>query len=309
MNRFSTGDISAAPLSKSHRTVDGKRIAFHERGDGDAIVFLHGNPTSSYLWRNVLPHLEARGRSIAPDLIGMGDSDKLDDPGPDSYGYLEHRRYLDGLLDQLQLGGRVTLVLHDWGSLLGFDWARRNPERVAAIAYCEGFVQPLDWEDFPEQGRAIFQAMRSDKGEELVLEHNVFVEGILPFGVMRELSDEEKAEYRRPFATAGEDRRPTLSWPRQLPFRPRPGEVVHRDAGEVLRLVELCAEWMAQSTIPKLLISLDPGANLTGAALDACRAWPNQTEVTLPGIHYVQEDDPDAVGDAIARWLDGAAGG
>jgi haloalkane dehalogenase len=295
--------VTTAPLSKSYRLVEGKRMAFHERGDGDAIVFLHGNPTSSYLWRNVLPYVAEQGRCIAADLIGMGDSDKVEDSGRTSYGFVEHRHYLDGLLDQLELGDRVTLVLHDWGSLLGFDWARRHTERVAGIAYLEALVRPLTWEEFPEAGRPIFQAFRSDKGEELILEKNVFVEAVLPAGVMRELTDEEMAEYRRPFATPGEDRRPMLSWPRQLPLRRDPAEVVHAAADEVLQIVEVCGQWMAQSEIPKLFINVDPGANLAGPQREFCRSWPNQTEVSVSGIHYVQEDNPQLVGVALSRWL------
>jgi haloalkane dehalogenase len=255
------------------------------------------------VWRNVIPHVAEQGRCIAPDLVGMGDSDKLEDGGPTSYGFVEHRHYLDGLLDQLELGDCVTLVLHDWGSLLGFDWARRHPERVAGIAYMEALVRPLTWDEFPENGRPIFQAFRSDAGEGLILEKNVFVEGVLPAGVMRKLTDEEMAEYRRPFATPGEDRRPMLSWPRQLPFRTEPDEIVHADAAEVLQIVEACGQWMARSEIPKLFINVDPGANLAGPQRDLCRSWPNQTEVTVPGIHYVQEDNPDRVGAALSRWL------
>lgn len=295
--------MTTAPLSKSHRVVDGRRMAFHERGDGDAIVFLHGNPTSSYLWRNVVPYVARQGRAIVPDLIGYGDSDKLEDSGPASYSYVQHRDYLFGLLDQLELGDRVTLVLHDWGSVLGFDWARRQPERVAGIAYMEAFVRPLAWDDFPEYARPIFKALRSDAGEELVLQNNVFVDAILPRGVLRDLTEDEMTEYRRRFATPGEDRRPTLSWPRQLPFRPEPGEVVHPCAGEVLVTVEECGRWMAQSEIPKLFVNVEPGVNLVGPQREFCREWPNQTEVTGPSSHYIQEDDPDLVGTALSHWL------
>jgi haloalkane dehalogenase len=289
-------DLATAALSKRDWFVDGKRMAFHERGHGDAIVFLHGNPTSSYLWRNVLPYVADQGRCIVPDLIGHGDSDKLDDVGPTSYGFVEHRHYLDGLLDQLELGDRVTLVLHDWGSALGFDWARRHPERVAGIAYMEAFVRPLTWDEWPEVARPIFQALRSDAGEELILDRNLFVERVLPGGMIRDLAEEEMAEYRRPFAAPGEDRRPTLSWPRQLPIDGEPAEVVE--------IVGAYARWMAQTEIPKLFVNADPGgANLAGAQREFCRSWPNQSEVTVPGIHYIQEDSPDLVGVALARWL------
>jgi haloalkane dehalogenase len=294
--------MSTAPLSKRHQIVDGKRMAFHERGDGDAIVFLHGNPTSSYLWRNVVPHVADQGRCIVPDLIGMGDSDKLDDSGPGSYSFFEHRRYLDGFLEQIDLGERVALVLHDWGAALGMEWARRHPDRVAGIAYMEAIAGPINLDDdYGEAGASIFRAMRSDGGEELVLEKNVFVEGILPAGIMRKLSDEEMAEYRRPFAAPGEDRRPILSWPRQLPIDGEPAEVVE--------IVERNAEWMSQVDIPKLFINSDLGVNITGPTRDFCRTWPAQTEVTVPGIHYLQEDSPDLIGEALSEWLTSVKGG
>jgi haloalkane dehalogenase len=291
------GGMNVSPLSKSHLTVHGKRMAFHERGTGDAIVFLHGNPSSSYLWRNVVPHVATESRCIVPDLIGFGDSEKLDDSGPDSYSFVEHRRYLDGLLEQLDLGDGVTLMVHDWGSALGFDWARRHPERVAGIAYMEAIVRPWSWDDWlwPEGGRAVFEAFRSDAGEELILGHNAFVEVVLPSGIIRQLSEEEMAEYRRPFGNPGEDRRPTLTWPRQQPFDGEPAEVVE--------IVEGYARWMAETDIPKLFVSGDPGLVLAGAPREFCRGWPNQTEASVPGLHYVQEDNPDLIGAALSRWL------
>jgi haloalkane dehalogenase len=283
-------------LSKRHQAVHGKRIAFHERGEGDAIVFLHGNPTSSYLWRNVIPHVADQGRCIAPDLIGMGDSDKLDDSGPGSYTFLEHRRYLDGFLERVELSERLTFVVHDWGSALGFDWACRHPDRVAGIAYMEAIVAPIDdLDDWGETAASFFRALRSDAGEELVLERNVFVEGALPAGVMRELGEEEMTEYRRPFAEPGESRRPTLSWPRQVPIEGEPAEVVE--------IVERYGEWMAQADIPKLFVNGDPGAILIGRPRDFCRTWPAQTEVTVPGRHYLQEDSHDLIGRALSEWL------
>jgi haloalkane dehalogenase len=292
--------MSTAPTSKRYQVVDGKRVAFHERGDGDAIVFLHGNPTSSYIWRNVFPHVADQGRCIVPDLIGMGDSDKLDDSGPDSYSFREHRHYLDGFAEQIELGERVTLVLHDWGFALGIEWARRHPDRVAGIAYMEAIAAPINLDEWGEPFASFFRAMRSDAGEELVLENNVFVEGI-PRGVIRELSEEEMAEYRRPFATPGEDRRPTLSWPRQLPIDGEPAEVVE--------IVEGNAEWMSEVDIPKLFVNGDPGVVLTAGARDFCRTWPAQTEVTVPGIHYLQEDSPDLIGAALSEWLTSVKGG
>ncbi len=281
-------------MEKKYAAVNGKRMAYVEVGTGDPILFLHGNPTSSYLWRNVIPHVADIGRCIAPDLIGMGDSEKLDDPGPDSYRFVEHREYLDALLDQLDLGDNVTLVIHDWGSGLGFDWAARNPDRIKGIAYMEAIVAPVTWDDWPEAARDIFRAMRSPAGESIVLQKNVFVERILPASIIRALSDEEMAEYRRPFTESGEDRRPTLTWPRQIPIEGEPADVHD--------IVTRYGAWLAKSDIPKLFINADPGTILTGNQREFCRSWPNQTEVTVPGIHFVQEDSADEIGRAVRAW-------
>lgn len=286
--------ISSEEPAKKTATVHGRTMAYVERGSGDAIVFLHGNPTSSYLWRNIIPHLEGYGRCIAPDLIGMGDSDKLDDSGPERYRFVEHREYLDALLEQLDLGDRVTLVIHDWGSALGFDWARRHPDRVKGIAYMEAIVRPLSWAEWPEALKSIFQGFRSEAGEEMVLEKNVFVERVLPGSVLRGLTDEEMAVYRRPFAEPGEARRPTLTWPRQIPLDGEPADV-HEIASDYAR-------WMADNDLPKLFVDADPGAILTGPVRESCRRWRNQTEVTVPGSHFIQEDSPEAIGEAIADW-------
>jgi haloalkane dehalogenase len=287
--------VDPAPLSKSFLAVEGRRMAFHEAGEGETVLFLHGNPTSSYLWRNVVPHLSGQARCVVPDLLGQGDSDKLENTGPDSYTFVEHRRHLDGLLEQLDLGERVTLVIHDWGSALGFDWANRHRDRVAGIVYMEAIVKPLSWTDWPESARAIFQGMRSDAGEEMILEKNLFVEAILPASIIRTLSEEEMAEYRRPFARPGEDRRPTLSWPRQIPVEGEPAEVVE--------IVQRYGEWLAGSELPKLFINAEPGSILTGPQREFCRTWPNQTEVSVPGLHFIQEDSPDEIGAAISNWM------
>ena len=281
--------------AKKTTTIRGKTMAWTETGVGDPIVFLHGNPTSSYLWRNVMPHLENMGRCIAPDLIGMGDSAKLDHPGPDSYRFVEHRAYLDDLLDHIGVTENVTLVIHDWGSALGFDWANRHRDAVFGIAYMEAIVKPITWDDWPEPSRPVFDALRSPAGEKLVLEKNTFVERILPGSILRDLTDTEMAEYRRPFATPGEDRRPTLTWPRQLP--------IEGDPADVVEIVQSYADWMSISEIPKLFINADPGAILVGGQREFCRGWPNQTEVTVPGIHFIQEDSPDEIGIATADWL------
>lgn len=287
--------MSTAALAKQYATVNGLRLAFHERGEGDAIVFLHGNPTSSYLWRDVIPHVETLGRCVAPDLIGHGDSDKLPDSGPDSYRLAEHRRYLDDLLEQLDIGDSVTFVIHDWGSALGFDWAFRHPDRVRGLCYMEAFVQPLTWDVWPEIARDIFQGYRSDAGEALTLDMNTFVEGVLPSSIMRQLADEEMAEYRRPFTEPGEARRPTLTWPREIPIDGEPADVV--------TLVSNYSQWLSRSDIPKLFVNADPGAILTGPQREFCRTWPNQTEITVPGIHFIQEDSAEGIGTALAEWF------
>ncbi len=286
--------LDTAPLSKSYATVRGKKMAYHESGSGDPVVFLHGNPTSSYLWRNVIPHVSDRARCIAPDLIGHGDSDKLDDTGPGSYRFVEHREYLDGLLDQLDLGDRVTFVVHDWGSALGFDWARRHPDRVAGLAYMEAIVRPVTWDEWPEAAIGIFQGFRSPAGEDMVIEKNLFVEAVLPASILRTLSTEEHDEYRRPFVEP-EHRRPTLTWPREIPLDGQPADVVE--------IVQAYSEWLASSQVPKLFVNADPGAILTGAQRELCRTWPNQTEVTVAGNHFVQEDSPHEIGQAIGDWL------
>jgi haloalkane dehalogenase len=283
-------------LPKQHQEVLGRRMAYVESGVGDPIVLLHGNPTSSYLWRNVIPYLSSLGRCIAPDLIGMGDSDKLPDSGPSSYTFVEHRRYLDALLDELGVRERVTFVIHDWGSALGFDWANRHQAAVKSIAHMEALVRPFRWADFPAEARPMFQRLRSPAGEAMVLEQNVFVERALPGSMLRKLSDEEMAEYRRPFLEPGEGRRPTLTWPRQIPIDGEPANV---DA-----IVGAYSEWLSTSAVPKLFIKGEPGAILgSGPIVDFCRSWPRQTEVTVPGIHYLQEDSPDAIGQAVADWL------
>ncbi len=287
--------MSIEPLSKQYKTVNGKQMAYHDVGSGDTVLFLHGNPTSSYLWRNIVPHVSGQARCIAPDLIGQGDSDKLDDVGPDSYTFVQHREYLDGLLDQLEIGDNVTLVIHDWGSALGFDWANRHRDRVAGIVYMEAIVRPVTWAEWPEGATDIFKAMRSEAGEEMVLTKNLFVEAILPASIARKLSEEEMNEYRRPFLNAGEDRRPTLTWPRQIPLDGEPSDVHD--------IVQAYADWLSTCDRPKLFINAEPGTILTGAQREFCRSWPNQTEVTVPGIHFIQEDSADEIGAAIAAWL------
>lgn len=286
--------MSAEQLKKNRMTIDGLQMAYHESGQGESLVFLHGNPTSSYLWRNVIPHLSGRHRCIAPDLIGMGDSAKLPDPGPQSYRFTDHQHYLDGLLEALVLGDSITLVLHDWGSALGFDWARRNHRRIAGIAYMEAIVRPLQWSEWPEDATEIFAGFRSEAGEELVLEQNLFVEAVLPGAIIRDLTPEEFEEYRRPFHDPT-DRWPTLTWPREIPLAGEPTDVVE--------IVRSYSEWLPEARFKKLFINAEPGAILTGTQREFCRSWKHQTEVTVPGIHFIQEDSPDEIGKAIHDWL------
>jgi haloalkane dehalogenase len=269
-------------------------MAYVEVGEGTPIVFLHGNPTSSYLWRNVMPHVEGLGRILAPDLIGMGASGPATDG---RYRFVDHRRYLDAWLEAVGVTEDVTLVVHDWGSGLGFDWARRHPEAVKGVAYMEAIVKPVMWDDWPDAARSIFQAMRSDAGEEIILQKNVFVERILPSAVLRELSEEEMAVYRAPFAEPGQSRMPTLTWPREIPI-----------GGEPLDVVEIVgdyADWFSTNDVPKLFINAEPGSILVGAQRDFARSWSNQHEVTVRGRHFIQEDSPHEIGEAIRDWLTG----
>jgi len=293
-----TKKISAAfPYKKQRRRVLGREMAYVEVGEGDPIVLLHGNPTSSYLWRNVLPHLQSLGRCIAPDLIGMGDSDKLPNSGPGSYRFVEHRRYLDALLETLDVHERITFVIHDWGSALGFDWANRHREAVKGIAYMEAIVQPQGWDHWDNlNARPILKALRSEDGEAMVLQDNFFIEQILPKAILRTLSDEEMAEYRRPFAEPGEGRRPTLTWPREIPIEGEPTDVS--------AIAAAYADWLATSHVPKLFVKAEPGLLVAGGAnLDFARRLPAQTEVTVPGLHFLQEDSPNEIGRAIASWM------
>ena len=281
--------------TKKFVRIDGQRIAYVDEGEGAPILLLHGNPTSSYLWRNVIPELAGSGRVIVPDLIGQGDSDKLPAAeGPQRYSFEVAYRFVDGLLHHLGVAENLTLVLHDWGSGLGFHWARRHPEAVRGIAYMEAIVMPITWDDWPETARGIFQGFRSDKGESLVLERNMFVEAVLPSSIIRDLSDAEMAHYRAPFDTP-DNRQPTLNWPRQIPIDGEPADMVE--------LVQAYADFLAASPLPKLFINAEPGSILVGRQREFCRGWPNQQEVTVKGLHFIQEDSPAEIGQAVAAWL------
>jgi len=282
---------------KTFTTVKGLRMAHVEEGHGGPILFLHGNPTSSFLWRDVMAPLAAAGRLLAPDLIGCGDSEKLPGSGPESYTIAEHARYLDAWIDAVMPEGQVTLVIHDWGGALGFDWARRHPGRIRGIAYMETIVRPMTMAEWPEAIRELFGAMRSPAGEEMILEKNIFVERILPGSILRDLTPEEMAEYRRPFAEPGEGRRPTLTFPRQIPLDGEPPDVV--------AMAQAYFEWLQGSDVPKLLINADPGAIMAGAVLESARTFSNQTEVTVKGSHFIQEDSGAEIGVAIRDWLAG----
>ncbi|MEM7217807.1 MAG: haloalkane dehalogenase [Pseudomonadota bacterium] len=292
---------STAPANwpeKKFVEVNGKRMAYVEMGSGDPIVFQHGNPTSSYLWRNIMPQVADLGRCIAVDLIGMGDSDKLDDSGPDRYRFVEHREYLDAAWAALGIERNVTLVIHDWGSALGFHWAHRFPERVKGICYMEAIVAPFpSWDTFSPAAAPVFQGFRSPAGEEMVLEKNVFVERVLPGSIMRELSESEMAAYRAPFLNAGEDRRPTLTWPRQIPIGGEPADVTE--------IAQAYYDWLLTSDVPKLFVNAEPGAILAGDMRATARRLPNQTEVTVAGSHFIQEDSADDIGAALRNWLTG----
>jgi haloalkane dehalogenase len=287
--------ISATfPYQKQTQPILGQTMTYVDVGAGDPIVFLHGNPTSSYIWRNIIPHVQQLGRCIAPDLIGMGDSEKLPDSGPSSYTFLEHRRYLDALLDALGVRERVIFVVHDWGSVLGFDWSYRHPGAVKGIAYMEAIVKPYTWSEYSDVARKTFQALRSPAGEQMVLEQNSFIEFNLPRTILRTLTEEEVNAYRRPFREPGEGRRPMLSWARQLPVDGEPADVTE--------IVTAYGAWLSHSEVPKLYIKAEPG--MLQASQDAfCRTWPAQSEVFVRGLHTPQEDSPDEIGQAIATWL------
>lgn len=280
---------------KQFLEIDGVRMAYVEMGVGRPIIFQHGNPTSSFLWRNIMPQLEHLGRCIAIDLVGMGDSDKLPQSGPDRYTFTEQRQYWEGTLDALEVTKDIIFVIHDWGSALGFDWSRRHPTAVSGICHMEGIVKCLSWEEWPDAATEIFKTFRSPAGEAVVLEKNVFVERVLPASIMRDLTDSEMGVYRAPFRNPGEDRRPTLTWPRQIPLAGEPKEVCD--------IVDAYGNFMRDTDIPKLLIKAEPGMIMNGAPAEFARSWKNHSEVSVKGLHFVQEDSPDEIAEAIENWI------
>jgi len=286
------------PHPKKFVTVAGKHMAYVDLGSGEpAFLFLHGNPTSSYLWRNVMSEVAGFGRCVAPDLIGMGDSDKIEHPGPDTYRFTTHRDFLWGFIEAaIGRDSRLVLVGHDWGSVLGFDWANHHRDRMRGIVYMEAIVRPLSWDEWPDVSRRVFQGFRSAAGEEMILDKNMFVERVLPASILRKLEPAEMAEYRRPFANSREERWPTLAWPREIP--------IDREPLAVVELVIAYADWMAENDLPKLFVNAEPGAILVGRQREFCRRWRNQTEITVPGSHFIQEDSGREIGEAIARWAE-----
>ena len=287
--------MPSSDFAKKKLQVMNRQMSYVEMGAGDPIIFQHGNPTSSYLWRNILPKISHLGRCIAIDLIGMGDSDKLPNSGPDRYTFEEQAIYFEAALSALGVSNNVILVVHDWGSALGFDWARRHKAAIKGICYMEAIVRPMTWDEWPEPSRSIFQGFRSVSGEEMILEKNMFVERVLPGSVMRKMTTEEMSVYREPYLRAGEDRRPTLTWPRQIPLDGDPDYVV--------QVVSKYADWLQASDIPKLFVNAEPGAILVGDQREFCRSWPNQTEVTVRGSHFIQEDSPEDISEALQSWL------
>ena len=285
--------ISVREPEKKNINVLGKKMTYVDKGEGDPIIFQHGNPASSYLWRNIIPYLENQGRCIAIDLIGMGDSDKLTDNGNNTYSYHIQKQYFDKCLEELEIKENITFVIHDWGSALGFNWAYEHQESVKGICYMEAIVKKISWEDWPKDAKSIFQGFRSDAGEDLILKKNLFIEGVLPNAIIRHLTETEMNIYRKPFLKEI-DRRPTLDWPRQIP--------INNEPEEVCKIVDDYSSWMSINEIPKLFINADPGSILTGKQREFCRKWKNQQELTVKGNHFIQEDSPNEIGEAISKW-------
>jgi haloalkane dehalogenase len=283
---ISTEDISY----RKRISVLDSNMAYVDVGEGDPIVFLHGNPTPSYLWRNIIPFVLPFGRCLAPDYVGMGNSGAAPNG---SYRFIDHRRYLDAWFDALQLTKNIILVVHDWGSALGFSWAQRHPEKIKAIVYMEGIVRPfLSWDEWPDATREFFKAQRTPVGEDLILQKNLFIEFLLP---LRGISNEAMEVYRRHYRNPGPSRQPMLTWTRELPIEGQPKDVTE--------IVDSYSRWMASSSIPKLFINGDPAGFLIGAQREFCRTWPNQQEITVKGAHFLQEDSPTEVGEATARFI------
>jgi haloalkane dehalogenase len=281
-------------MNKKVEIIFNKKMSFYDEGKGESLVFIHGNPTSSYLWRNIAPEFTDNFRVIVPDLIGMGDSDKLDGIDNIDYNFNGQYKYLDKLLSKLVLGDKIHLVIHDWGCGLGLKYARLNAEKIKSISFMEGMVIPLTWEEWPDGGTKIFELFRSEVGESLILEKNYFVERILFNDPISEMSNETKNEYLRPFAEAGEGRRPTLTFPRNIPLDTKPDDTYN----EIL----LNENFHKESNIPKLFINAEPGFLLVGSQRDKIRKWSNLKEVTVKGNHFIQEDSPQAITESLKAF-------
>ncbi len=288
----------AQTVEKSRMSVLGSEMAYVDVGEGRPVVFLHGNPTSSYLWRNIIPYVSETHRAIAPDLIGMGDSGKPDI----GYTYREHADHLFALLDALDLQDAV-LVIHDWGSVLGFEYARTRPDRVSAIAFMEAITAPaFPFPSYEAMGpfEDLMRNLRTEGvGEQMVLEQNFFIDQMLgQMMVATPLSEEVMAEYNRPYPTP-ESRLPTLQWPRELPIGGEPAEAT--------AAVEANNAWMVESDLPKLMFYADPGAIGGPQVAEWMAGNPKnlETHAVGQGVHFIQEDQPDAIGQKLAEWLTG----
>jgi haloalkane dehalogenase len=281
--------------SKKSIMVKDRKMAFIEVGRGDPIVFIHGNANSAYMWRNILPYMEDLGRLIAIDNIGQGDSDKLPDSGPGSYTLAEHQVYINGIMEALDINKNVTLVMHDWGGPLGLTWARSHSENIKGLVHCEIVVgNHSSYDDYPDGHGERLKRVRGPDGEKLVMTDNYFIEKIYMGGVIRNIDDETMAEIRRPYEGPRENRRPTLTWPRQIPIGGKPKDVAD--------LVDDLSFWMAENDIPKLFIRAEPGQILFGRDLEIINSWANQKTVTVAGLHHPQEDSPDDIGIALRNW-------
>ena len=283
-------------IQKKYIEIAGKKMAVIDEGSGEPIVFLHGNPTSSYLWRNIAPKFKETNRIIVPDLMGMGDSEKLDGIDNPNYNLMGHYDFLDRLLDKLEIGNNIHFVIHDWGCALGMIYARLNSDKIKSITFMEGIAIPLTWEKWPEIARKIFSLFRSDAGEELVLEKNFFVERLLLTDPISPMSEEDKKEYLRPYINAGESRRPTLTWPRNIPLD-------GKEPIETLEAVKANSEFHSSSSIPKLFINADPGLLLVGEQREEIRSWKNLKEVTVKGNHFIQEDSPEEITNYLKNFI------
>jgi len=276
--------------SKFLEVLDSK-IHYLDQGEGTPFLFLHGNPTSNYLWRNIIPHVVPLGRIVAPDLIGMGKSGKPDI----DYTFADHYRYMDAFIKELELQN-VILVIHDWGSALGFNYAMQNPDNVKGIVFMEALYQPSSWKNFPSSAYLIFKLFRNPiMGKLMIMNRNFFVEKVLPKFTVRQLTKEEMDHYRQPYPDK-KSRKPLYVWPNQIPIDGKPRETYD--------VVTQYNKFLQESEIPKLLLWAKPGAIITEQAVEWIKSHFKNLEDNYIGksLHYVQEDQPDAIGKAIKSW-------